>query len=80
MDHTCTDRNRELGNTKVCYFGLKTIIRPLDFSFTECVTDLDLQNEIIIFQSLLTTFETSFIVRGSWNCSKDWLEPKTKPQ
>ena len=28
---------------------------------TECVTDLDQQSELIIFESLLTTFEASVI-------------------
>jgi len=32
---------------------------------TECVTDLDYQSEIIIFGSILTTFELSSIFGGS---------------
>ncbi len=47
---------------------------------TECVTDLDDQSDMIIFESLLTTFEAIFIVWGSWAICKNWLELKTKPQ
>ena len=46
---------------------------------TECVTDLDLQREMIIFKSILTTFEASVIFRGSWGSIENWLKPKTKP-
>ena len=31
------------------------------FPGTECVTDLDLQRDMIIFESILTTFETSIV-------------------
>jgi len=34
---------------------------------------------MIIFESILTTFEASVIFRGSWGSIKNWLEPKTKP-
>ncbi len=37
---------------------------------TECVTDLDLQSEMITFGSILTTFEFSIIFGGSWG----WIE------
>ena len=42
---------------------------------TECVTDLDLQREMIIFVSILTTFEASTIFSGSWGSSGNELEP-----
>jgi len=37
--------------------------------YTECVTELDLQSEMIIFGSNLTTFEMSNIFGGSWGSS-----------
>jgi len=46
---------------------------------TECVTELDLQSEMIIFESILTTFEMSNIFGGSWGSSANWLKPKTEP-
>jgi hypothetical protein len=33
---------------------------------TNCVTDLDQKNEMIIFESILTALEASGILRGSW--------------
>ncbi len=36
-----------------------------------CVTDLDKRSEIIIFGSILTTFESSSI--------ENWLEPQIEP-
>jgi len=33
---------------------------------TECVKDLDEQSKMIIFGSILTTFESSSIFGGSW--------------
>jgi hypothetical protein len=35
--------------------------------------------EMIIFESTLTTFEASFIFRGSWGSIKNWLEHKIQP-
>jgi hypothetical protein len=32
-----------------------------------------------IFVLILTTFESSCIIRGSWGSIENWLEPKTKP-
>jgi len=32
-----------------------------------------------IFGSILTTFESSSIFRGSWGSIENWLNPKTKP-
>jgi len=34
---------------------------------------------MIIFGSILTTFESSRIFGGSWGSIENWLEPKTKP-
>jgi len=45
----------------------------------ECVTDLDLRSKIIIFRSILTTFESGSIFGGSWGSIANWFEPKTKP-
>ena len=39
---------------------------------TECVMDLDLRLVMIIFESILTTFEASVIFLGSWGGSKNW--------
>jgi len=44
---------------------------------TECVTDLDQGSEMIIFGSILTTFESSNIFGGS--SIENWLKPKTEP-
>ena len=49
------------------------------FEASECVTDLDQLSEMIIFESISTTFEESVIFGGSWGSSKNWLEPYTKP-
>jgi len=38
-----------------------------------------LQSKIIIFQSILTTFKSSIIFRGSWGSNENWLEPKAEP-
>jgi len=34
---------------------------------------------MIIFGSILTTFESSSIFGGSWISIENWLEPQTKP-
>ncbi len=48
-------------------------------SFTaECVKDLDLRTEMIIFRSILTTFKFSIVLIGSWGSIENWLEPKTE--
>jgi len=47
--------------------------------YLQSVTDLDLRNEMIIFGSILTTFESSSIFGGSWVSIENWLKPKTKP-
>jgi len=51
----------------------------LSFQDTECVTDLDLKSEMIIFGSILITFESSSIFGGSWGSIENWLEPKIEP-
>ncbi len=38
-----------------------------------------LGSKMIIFESILTTFEASFIFRGSWGSIKNWLELKIEP-
>ena len=35
---------------------------------------------MIIFESIMTTFELSVIFWGNWGSLKNWLEPNTKPQ
>jgi len=34
---------------------------------------------MIIFGSILTTFESSSIFGGSWGTIENWLDPETKP-
>ncbi len=46
---------------------------------TVSFTDLDQSSEMIYFESILTTFEESFIFQGSWDGSKNWLELKIGP-
>ena len=55
------------------------MIKDICALYKECVTDLDQQIKMIIFKSLVTTFEMSSNILGSWGSSKNWLEPKTKP-
>jgi len=45
---------------------------------TECVTDLDSWSKMIIYGSILTTFESSSIIGagGCWGSMENWLEPK----
>jgi len=33
---------------------------------------------MIIFESILTTFESSIIFGGSWGSIENWLKPETK--
>jgi hypothetical protein len=42
-------------------------------------TNLDQVGEMIILESILTTFEASFVLRGSRGSSKNWLELKIEP-
>jgi hypothetical protein len=42
------------------------------------LTDLNQGIEMIIFESIMTTFEPSFIFRGSLGSSKNWLEHSIK--
>ena len=64
--------------TKVQSESLKNTVWH-EWNATECVTYLDWQSEMIIFELILTTFEASFIFRGSLGSIENWLEPKTKP-
>jgi len=50
-----------------------------DYYTTECVTDLDLQSEIIIFESIFSTIESNSFYWGSSGISENWLKPKTEP-
>jgi len=34
---------------------------------------------MIIFWSILTTYESSTIFGGSWDSIENWFEPKTEP-
>jgi len=49
--------------------------------FRGCVMDLDWQNKVVIFKSLLTTFKASVISlrQLGYVLSENQLEPKTKP-
>ncbi len=51
----------------------------VEFVSTECVTDLDQGSDIVIFESILSTFESNVVFRGSCGSSVNWLEPKTEP-
>ena len=57
------DKENETDDKNVEYGQVK----KLD---TQCVTDLDQQSGMIIFESLLTTFELCIIFWGSWGSSK----------
>jgi hypothetical protein len=46
---------------------------------TVSFTDLDQGSEMIIFESILTTFKESVIYRRNWGGGKNWLEPKIEP-
>jgi len=60
------------------------LVIPFSFSIdkggftTECVKDLDKQSKMIIYGSILTTFELSSIFGGSKASFENWFEPKTK--
>jgi len=60
-------------------FSFKTRWKWCQVYATECVTDLDKQSELVIFESILTTFKLSIIYGGSWGSIENWLQPKTKP-
>jgi hypothetical protein len=34
---------------------------------------------MIIFESILITFKLSVVLRGTWDSSVNWLEPKIEP-
>ncbi len=44
-----------------------------------CFTDLGQCSEMNIFESILTPLIASVVFRGSWDCSKKWLELKIEP-
>jgi len=41
--------------------------------------DLDKQTKMFIFESILTTFKSNIVFRGSWRSCVNWLEPKIEP-
>jgi len=56
------------------------VVRNSEFYIdTECVTDLDYQSKLLIFELILTTFKPSIVFRGSWGSIENWIEPKTEP-
>ncbi len=57
-------------------FIVITFIRLNCRCSTVCSTDLDQGCEMIIFESILTTFIVSIVFRGLWANSKNWLELK----
>jgi hypothetical protein len=42
--------------------------------------DLDIQSELLIFESIFTTFKPGIVFNGSWGSIKNLLEPKTEPK
>jgi len=58
----------------IVYIPNQTVIKYLK---KLSVTELDYQTEMIIFGSILTTFESSSVFEGSWGSIENWLEPKT---
>jgi len=46
---------------------------------TEYVTDFDQRIEMIIYDSILTTFKSSIVFRCSSDSSDNWLESKIEP-
>jgi len=44
-----------------------------------CVTNLDYQSELLIFEFTLTTFKQIIVFSGSWSSIENWLKPKIKP-
>jgi hypothetical protein len=47
--------------------------------FTVSFMDLDLGSKVIIFESILSPFESSFIFWDSWDSSKNWLVVNIEP-
>jgi hypothetical protein len=43
---------------------------------TVCFIDLDQGSEMIIFETIFTTFIASVVFRGRWGRGKNWLELK----
>ncbi len=38
-----------------------------------------LQSELLIFESILTSFKPRIVFGGRWGGTENWLEPKTEP-
>ena len=72
-------------NTGSKFFSFAKLSPHIEFlsgrwkKHTEWVTDIDYRSKMIIFRSILTTFESSIILYGSRVRINNWLEPKTKP-
>ncbi len=62
-------------------WGLKSakISKYVNCYFTECVTDLDKQSEIIIFRSILTTFEIEHYFWRQLGSIENWPHSTTEP-
>jgi hypothetical protein len=45
----------------------------------QSVTDSDYRMELIIFESLLTTFELYVILEAAGKVAKNWLDSRSKP-
>ena len=66
------------------YVSTKTILHifssisfyPVNQGFR--LNNLGKISEMIIFESILNTFEVSTIFRGSWGCCNNWLGPEIK--
>jgi len=41
--------------------------------------DLDYQSELLISESILTSFKLSILFAGSWGSAENWLQPKAEP-
>ncbi len=65
-------------NHKASFTSFKEDPYDANVTVTESVKDLDLRIKMIIFRSLLITFETRLIFRGSRDSSENHLVPKAK--
>ncbi len=57
---------------------LNLLIEIRDTLCTKCVTDLDKKSKMILFQSILTTFEASVLFLRHLGSGKNWLKPKNQ--
>jgi len=39
-----------------------------------------MKQDFDIFESILTTFKSSIVLRGSWGSNVNWLKPEINPQ